>query len=297
MTTVAGITSIINPAKSDEILLFHINAKQYVKLDAKSTTSKKTTSTFGTESATSDGPMAKASALSSLRHDDLVTVYGVVNSTNGTTTTAEVSMISPVYQPLGLASDTTYGRIASTLRPESNGGYTTFIYYRKPSELQTIYEKALTDDDSDERSYKPSTVGDKTYLTTYYDKVNKARHVIFQDNNNSIHDYDITDDSRAKIANATDAIASTGLAAVWHEESSQVYLYYSTKDGSDYKLRRIVKSSGGSWGSPAFPSKAPLLNQTTQMSATPASTECHVFYVGTSSKGGIQHYADTWSNK
>jgi len=295
MTTISGLTSIINPGKSDEVLLFHINAKLYVKLDAQSTTTKKTTNTFGTESATPNGPMTKASALSSLRQADLVTVYGVVNSTNGTTTTAEVAMISPVYQPLGLQSDITHVCIATTLRPEGDDGYTTFIYYRKPSELQTIYEKALTDDDSDEKSYKPNTVGDKTYLTTYYDTVNKARHVIFQDNYNSIHDYDITNDSRVKIANATDALASTGLAAVWREDTSEVYLYYSTKDGNDYKLRRI-KSSGGSWGSPSFPSKAPLMNQITQMSATPSSAGCHVFYVGTSSKGGIQHYVDTWSN-
>jgi len=295
MTTVEGITSVINPGKSDEVLLLHINAKQYVKLDTQSTASKKSTNTFGTESATAVGPMLKSSTLSSLRQDNLVTVYGVVDTTSGNNPSAEVAMISPVYQPLGLQSDTTYGRIATTLRPDDDG-YTAFIYYRKPSELQTIYEISLTDDDSEEKSYNPSTVGDKSYLAAYYDTAKKARHIIFQDSNNSVHDYDITNDSRTKIKNVTDAIASTGLAVVWREDKSEVYLYYTTKDGNDYKLRRVVKSSGGSWGSPSFPSKASLMNEVTQMSATPTSGGCHVFYVGTSSKRGIQHYVDTWGN-
>jgi hypothetical protein len=53
---------------------------------------------------------------------------------NGTTqeTKAEVALISPVCQPLGLYSEPDYGRIATTLRPEDDGTFSAFLYYRKP---------------------------------------------------------------------------------------------------------------------------------------------------------------------
>ncbi|GAB1318655.1 hypothetical protein MFIFM68171_08865 [Madurella fahalii] len=79
--------------------------------------------------------MMENSALASFRQGDLSTVYGLKTRTvnNGTTseTVAEVNFISPVYQPLNLFSETKFGRIVTTLRPESDG-FSAFLYYRKP---------------------------------------------------------------------------------------------------------------------------------------------------------------------
>lgn len=186
------------------------------------------------------------------------------------------------------------------------------------SELQTIYEKAVTDDDSDENAYKPSGVSDGTYLASYYDTEKKARHIIYQDGDNGVHDFNITKNSRRhshfhsilephswaalltyftgeQIDNITDAIATTPLAVLYKADTYEVYLYYSILSGKDHKLRRIVRAKDGSWGSPTFPSKAPLMNAVTQLSVTQTSKGAHVFYLGTGgSKKGYQHYIDSW---
>ena len=62
------------------------------------------------------------------------------------------------------------------------------------SELQTTYEKAVTDDDSDENAYKSSGISDGTYLALYTEKM--ARHILYQDGDNGVHDFNITKNSR-----------------------------------------------------------------------------------------------------
>ncbi|KAK2592089.1 hypothetical protein QQS21_010225 [Conoideocrella luteorostrata] len=294
----SGVTSIINPGKPTEVLLFSTNNKLYVSLSAKKTTdSKDTVATLGTSDASDNGPMMKNSALASLPREELLTVYGVETKTtnNGTTTNtvAEICLISPVYQPLGLYSEETYGRIATTLRPDDDGTYSAFLYYRKKGELGTIYEYPLWEQDPDEHVLTPNKVGDETFLTTYYDTKKSARHIIFQDKDGSIHDYDITEDSRVRLTNTTDAINPTPLAAAWRADTSMVYLYYSVKEQEKYKLRRVTRSDEGIWNKPSFLKKTADMSATTQVSATPTTNGCHVFYEG--AKGGYQHYIDKGS--
>jgi hypothetical protein len=71
----AGITSIVNPAKDSEVLLFSLSTKGFVHLTTKSTSdSKETGSTFGSLSTTEDGPMMKNSSLASLLQGKLVSL-------------------------------------------------------------------------------------------------------------------------------------------------------------------------------------------------------------------------------
>ncbi|SPQ27216.1 24abfc7d-42dd-4fdd-ad26-39f35ec40339 [Thermothielavioides terrestris] len=136
LSIVAGVTSIVNPAKDAEILPFSISAQNFANLATKSANDPKDKgSVFGTPSATSDGPIKKDSSLASIRQGDLSIVYGIGTHTitSGTTTqaVAEVALISRVYQHFNLFAETKFGRIAATLRPD-NEGFSAFLYYCKP---------------------------------------------------------------------------------------------------------------------------------------------------------------------
>jgi hypothetical protein len=89
----------------------------------------------------------------------------------------------------------------------------------------------------------------------------------------------------------TDAIEWTPLAAAWYAAKKQVYLYYCVSSQKKYKLRRVIRSAAGEWGKPAFP-KAKDMKEKTQLSVTPTTDGCHVFYEG--ANGGLQHFLDKW---
>ncbi|AEO71794.1 uncharacterized protein THITE_117039 [Thermothielavioides terrestris NRRL 8126] len=112
LSIVAGVTSIVNPAKNAEILPFSISAQNFANLATKSANDPKDKgSVFGTPSATSDGPIKKDSSLASIHQGDLSIVYGLetLTVTSGTTTqtVAEVALISRVYQHFNLFAEAT----------------------------------------------------------------------------------------------------------------------------------------------------------------------------------------------
>jgi len=305
----AATSTFVNPTATDELLVFYSTPNNCLALETRKTKSSggDTNTYSAADVSTLDGGIRNPSCLAAILNNNLIAVYGVFNavttnpcncnpSCQGTITSAQdygdIYLFSPAFMPLGIHSDIKYGRLGASFDKDKDDAW---LYYRRKDELSKIYEIKLSDDNAQKKLSKADHVGDETYITAYYDSGKSCRHVVYQDEDETIYDYNI-DKNICKDVGITDAIYPTGLATIY--ANNKVYLYYSHKAGSDYCLRRAVRdssgASGGDWASSASVSDASNLCATTQISATVTADTSpnHVIYKNTSGK--FEHILDSW---
>jgi hypothetical protein len=73
---------------------------------------------------------------------------------------------------------------------------TDIVHFERSTDLETIVEINLTDNNDETTLSNASEVADETYLAAYYDSENSKRHVIYQKDADKVYDYNIDDDER-----------------------------------------------------------------------------------------------------
>ncbi|KAK4167521.1 hypothetical protein QBC43DRAFT_367570 [Cladorrhinum sp. PSN259] len=206
-----------------------------------------------------------------------------------TDTQNDVSIISPVYVPLG-ATEVNNLTIAST-----SSAQTAWIFYLTGTDPNTtaINERSLGEDspgsyDNTVKIIPGSSLG--AYYVPDEETGNDGnRYIIYQANKpQRLHEYspntqDVWD---TELVNSNDASAKTTLAVTYYEK--KVYLYYT--DNSN-QIRVIVKSNG-KWGtSGAVASAHSPVDDSSQITVVPAKNGNHLFYIakGDSPKYKFQH--------
>ncbi|KAK4136041.1 hypothetical protein BT67DRAFT_230038 [Trichocladium antarcticum] len=207
----------------------------------------------------------------------------------GDRTQNDVSIISPIYQPLA-ATELNNLTIAST-----SSDQTAWVFYLTGTDPNTMTINELSLGQDSPGSYdNTAKILPGTSLASYYvpgsgDGDDGSRYIIYQAHYpKRLHEYSPnTEDVWDKeLVNSNDVKELSTLAVAYVD--GKTYLYYV--DNSD-QIRVLVKSNG-TWGSSAAVAGAHArIDPSSQLTVVPASNGNHLFYLamGETSKYKFQH--------
>ncbi|KAK3290871.1 uncharacterized protein B0H64DRAFT_378199 [Chaetomium fimeti] len=198
----------------------------------------------------------------------------------------DISIISPVYQPLG-ATDLANLTIAAT-----SSDTTAYVYYLTGTDYKSTTINELTvGDDAPGQFDDTVKIVPNSSLAAYYVPDNELRFIIYQANKtNRLHCYcPIAGSINDKEIDASgSARLNTPLAVTYVD--GKAYLYYVDNSKS---IRLIVKD-GDKWGSSRACPAPGQVDDASQLTVIPSAKGNHVFYVGDGqgSKFQFHHFID-----
>jgi len=319
----AAISTIVHPSGSGTLLFYNtkestlalsLRDATQTKVDDEDKKTDTVSATYADTDAKITGLVNNPTSLASLylkgSDTKLIGVYGVIKEqqtkkcdcqTKCTGTVpvtvdyGRLTLLSPAFVPLGDSSqkvNVTYGRLTGIQKPnDSSGGW---LYYRSTSSTTKIsrwnIDAKTSEDlgDADEAS-------DKTYLASYYDATNNARHVLYQKSTHTTKIFDYKDEGSSALIDigVTNAHYPAGLAAVYVTSKKQPYVYYVADSGtSSYHIYRAT-NSGGSWSKKKVDTDTDP-NSTTQITATVLTDKSVNYIAFTNGDGNLETVQDAW---
>lgn len=187
----------------------------------------------------------------------------------------DVSIISPVYQPLAATQPNNL-----TIAATSSGSTAWIFFLTGEDKFSTTINEVFLGDDAPGNYSETTRILPGSSLAAYYAGAEDKRYVIYQsDGTKRLWEYspNPVHVSNEELDNSGDAKPNTSLAVSYSDADRKAYLYYV--DNSD-QLRVIVKSNGNWGASSAVAHAASPVEPGTQLTVVAAPNGNHIFYVG-----------------
>jgi hypothetical protein len=184
----------------------------------------------------------------------------------------DVSIISPVYQPLA-ATDLANLTIAAT-----SSDTTAYVYYLTGTDYKSTTINELTvGDDSPGQFDDTVKILANSSLAAFYVPEDETRYIIYQANSTGrLHAYcpipGSIDDK--EIDGSGSARSNTPLAVTY--VGGKAYLYYVD---NSHSIRVVVKD-GDKWGASRAVSAPSQVDEMSQLTVVPSAKGNHIFYIG-----------------
>ncbi|KAK0667209.1 hypothetical protein QBC41DRAFT_374864 [Cercophora samala] len=287
------LSSLVNPLNPKQVLLFYLSGNQSPALELQDVGADKTTATAFADnlSAPVDSKIVNPGSFSALYNENLLNLYGLVQSgpaQKGTTTVDAIApkrlaQLSPVYKLLlpDSPTNTVIGVAMTTIVVEGQGYmYCMTGTEEKPriTEFSIGWSSSSRGEDliTKPLDTKPPLVASN--LAAVFDPVTNKKLIVYQ-NEDNLRIVESTSENDAVIPNTDDSRDCTGLALVpvATDKGVKLYLYYFMQKGG--KLQRVIRREDGTWGDSAAAGDKAVSDPNTFLSACQVGGVIMVYYI------------------
>lgn len=282
---IRGLAALVSkPIEGEESILVFWNTPQgHLSAEVRSPKKDDVEFTFNAKGAVPRGVILPSSQLgAAVRFHGLNLVVGITRA-ESLGKPHQVSVISPVYQPLVPTSSEKTIAVCS-----SEDDAWIFYLSRKTDQISTIKGVTLAGDHPIVIHEKVAAINQSS-LASYFEPEDKRAYIIFQSNErgDTLWECDHTGNKLEEIKNSSDALKGTPLAVTFTDDS-KVYLYYVN---DNYLIRRIVKDKGKWKSSEELPGVNPIAERS-QLTVVTANKKNNIFFAPKNGKKFIEQAID-----
>jgi len=251
----SSVAAIVNPLDTKEALLFYCSDNSNLALEHRILGSEQYDKYHDNGSSDVAGPICTPGQFAAVRHNDVVTVYGITNVTVNKQTNTYVSLLSPIINPIAdcTTSDAVTTHSALAAISDTVNDYVYFLQDNKDTS-QSIIEYTFDADPSGSGqpiAYAHPRAG--TQLAACYNSTAATRFVFYQNVAKTTDIWfartDTENENRITESNILDGSAIAALEVLNATTNKMMlYIYYINGDG---ELTRFdFDEASNTWSGP-----------------------------------------------